>query len=45
MRVLLIEDDQRLLETLSSNLRDAGYAVDESQDGIEGLEGADVSPG
>jgi len=37
MRVLLIEDDQRLLETLSSHLRDAGYAVDESQDGVEGL--------
>ena len=37
MRVLLIEDDQRLLDTLSSHLREAGYAVDESTDGIEGL--------
>ena len=37
MRVLLIEDDKRLLETLGSHLREAGYAVDESQDGIEGL--------
>ena len=37
MRVLLIEDDRRLLEALSSHLREAGYAVDESADGIEGL--------
>ena len=37
MRVLLIEDDRRLLETLSNHLREAGYAVDESADGIEGL--------
>ena len=37
MRVLLIEDDQRLLETLASSLRVAGYAVDASSDGIEGL--------
>jgi two-component system response regulator PhoP len=37
MRVLLIEDDQRLLDTLSRHLREAGYAVDESSDGIEGL--------
>jgi two-component system response regulator PhoP len=37
MRVLLIEDDKRLLETLTSNLRAAGYAVDASSDGIEGL--------
>ncbi len=37
MRVLLIEDDKRLLEALTSNLRAAGYAVDASTDGIEGL--------
>jgi len=37
MRVLLIEDDQRLLETLGTHLRESGYAVDESTDGIEGL--------
>ncbi len=37
MRVLLIEDDKRLLEALTSNLRAAGYAVDASSDGIEGL--------
>lgn len=37
MRVLLIEDDPRLQETLSMHLRDAGYAVDVSADGIEGL--------
>ncbi len=37
MRVLLIEDDARLQETLSKSLRAAGYAVDVSADGIEGL--------
>ncbi len=37
MRVLLIEDDQRLLDTLATHLREAGYAVDVSTDGIEGL--------
>ncbi len=37
MRILLIEDDQRLLDTLATHLRAAGYAVDVSTDGIEGL--------
>ena len=37
MRVLLIEDDLRLQETLTTHLRAAGYAVDFSADGIEGL--------
>jgi two-component system response regulator PhoP len=37
MRVLLIEDDLRLQETLSTHLRAEGYAVDVSTDGIEGL--------
>jgi two-component system response regulator PhoP len=37
VRVLLIEDDPRLVETLSRQLRDAGYAVDVSTDGVEGL--------
>lgn len=37
MRVLLVEDDPRLVESLGSHLRAAGYAVDVSLDGIEGL--------
>jgi two-component system response regulator PhoP len=37
MRVLLIEDDAGLVETLSAHLRDAGFAIDVSTDGIEGL--------
>ena len=37
MRVLLVEDDPRLVETLGGQLREAGYAVDVSTDGIEGL--------
>ena len=37
MRVLLIEDDERLAESLRASLRAAGYAVDVSADGVEGL--------
>ena len=37
MRVLLIEDDSRLAEALGAQLRDAGYAVDLSADGVDGL--------
>jgi two-component system response regulator PhoP len=37
MRVLLVEDDPRLQQTLSDHLREEGYAVDVSADGIEGL--------
>ena len=37
MRVLLIEDDQRLVDSLGSQLREAGFAVDVSTDGVEGL--------
>jgi two-component system response regulator PhoP len=37
MRVLLVEDDPRLVESLSEQLRTAGFAVDVSRDGVEGL--------
>ena len=37
MRILLIEDDERLVESLGAQLRDSGYALDVSTDGIEGL--------
>lgn len=37
MRILLIEDDVGLCETLSFQLRQEGYAVDVSRDGEEGL--------
>jgi two-component system response regulator PhoP len=37
VRLLLIEDDTRLVETLRKQLRDAGFAVDVSTDGVEGL--------
>ena len=44
MRVLLVEDDPRLVETLGSHLRAAGYAVDVSLDGIEGPNGGHGAP-
>lgn len=37
MRILLIEDDETLGETLSYQLRQAGFGVDVSRDGEEGL--------
>jgi two-component system, OmpR family, response regulator PhoP len=37
VRLLLIEDDTRLVESLRTQLRDAGFAVDVSTDGVEGL--------
>ena len=37
MRILLVEDDTRLQTSLTEILREAGYAVDVSGDGIEGL--------
>lgn len=37
MRILLVEDDTDLQDSLAGILREAGYAVDVSGDGIEGL--------
>lgn len=37
MRLLLVEDDVRLQDSLAETLRDAGFAVDVSGDGVEGL--------
>jgi two-component system response regulator PhoP len=37
MRVLLIEDDVRLVESLGDHLREAGFALDVSTNGVEGL--------
>ena len=37
MRVLLVEDDQSLNQSLATQLEKAGYAVDRAEDGREGL--------
>lgn len=37
MRLLVIEDHAPLRETLARGLRDAGYAVDTTGSGVEGL--------
>jgi two-component system response regulator PhoP len=37
MRILLVEDDSGLQDSLAGILREAGYAVDVSGDGVEGL--------
>jgi len=37
VRILIVEDDVRLQDSVAGLLRDAGYAVDVSGDGVEGL--------
>jgi len=44
MRILLVEDDTRLQASLAEELRKAGYAVDVSGDGVEGLYYAEEFP-
>src|SRR5688572_3725586 len=36
MRLLVLEDEPALRETLARQFRDAGFAVDEAADGVEG---------
>jgi len=36
MRVLVVEDEPELLEVIARALREAGYAVDEAADGVDG---------
>ncbi|MEV0698667.1 response regulator transcription factor [Saccharopolyspora sp. NPDC050389] len=44
MRVLVVEDEKRLAETLQWGLEAEGYAVDLAHDGVEGLELAQLYP-
>jgi two-component system, OmpR family, response regulator PhoP len=37
MRILVVEDEQKLRDQLANRLQQAGYAVDSAQDGEEGL--------
>lgn len=43
-RVLIVEDDPALRESMAEILTDAGYAVSEAGDGREGLEEAQARP-
>ncbi len=36
MRLLLVEDEQRLAENIATALRESGYAVDHASDGVDG---------
>jgi two-component system OmpR family response regulator len=44
MRILLIEDDQKIASFITKGLKAAGYAVDHAKDGEEGLNLALVEP-
>lgn len=37
MRILVIEDDRKIADFLTSGLKQAGYAVDHAPDGLEGI--------
>ena len=40
MRILIVEDEKRLADTLAELLHRRGYAVDVSYDGVSGLDNA-----
>ncbi len=44
MRILLVEDNRRLSNSLKMSLEDDGYAVDAAYDGIDGQELAEMTP-
>jgi len=44
MRILIVEDNQRLNDSLRMNLEDDGYAVDSAMDGLDGEEMARMAP-
>ena len=44
MRILLVEDNRRLSDSLRATLVDDGYAVDVAYDGVEGEELAVFTP-
>lgn len=44
MRLLVVEDDQKIAAFVSSGLKQAGFAVDQAHDGEEGLQRALTEP-
>lgn len=44
MRILLVEDDERVAGAVSSVLRDAGHAVDVERDAVAGLVTFETEP-
>jgi two-component system OmpR family response regulator len=44
MRILVVEDEPRLLRNLTQSLREEGYAVDPSENGNDGLFKAEAHP-
>ncbi len=44
MRLLIVEDNQRLRHAIKLSLEESGYVVDEAADGVEGEEMAELTP-
>ncbi|MHB8509627.1 MAG: response regulator transcription factor [Candidatus Dormibacteria bacterium] len=44
MRILLVDDDQRLIRTVNRGLTEAGFSVDDARDGVEALAAIGTAP-
>jgi DNA-binding response OmpR family regulator len=44
MRILIVEDNRRLNDSLKLSLEEDGYAIDSAYDGVEGQELAEITP-
>jgi DNA-binding response OmpR family regulator len=44
MRILIVEDNRRLNDSLKLSLEEDGYAIDSAFDGVEGQELAEITP-
>ena len=44
MRILVVEDDKKIASFISKGLKEAGFAVDEASDGVDGLHLGSTEP-
>lgn len=44
MRLLIVEDNQRLRNSIKLSLEESGYILDTAGDGVEGQELAELTP-
>jgi len=44
MRILVVEDDEKIASFISKGLKEAGYAVDVAHDGVDGLHFGTTEP-
>ncbi len=44
MRILVVEDDKKIASFISKGLKEAGFAVDVANDGVDGLHLGETEP-